>query len=872
MTEFRSRAEGRAHRRGRDRAVLRPRVRGASRGARITAVADVAAAGRRRDRRGGARHRVPVAPGAARGGRRRRGARLHAAVDAPRDRAAGDRARPPRAVREAAGDRRAQRAATMVAAAEQAGVVFTMAAKFRFVDDVIRARQIVGSGILGELIVLENSFASRVDMTRRWNADPAISGGGVLIDNGTHSVDIVRYFLGPIAEVMAVEGKRVQHLAVEDTASMLLRTADGVLGTIDLSWSVDKVTDTYLTRLRLAGHDQRRLERRALPAGLEPRVGRVRQRLRQDRVHGRAGRELLRGDPRRGAARDHRRTTRSHPSRSSRRRTRRSASSDWISVRGCSGAATPRQVSRWHDASASRSAHPSDRGDRGRRRDRRRHRDLVRRPRPRPGHAHRRRVHRRREHAHRVRRADRRPGQAQRVRLRLHRRHDRERRDDRRGHDLHQRPLPAGDHARPRRRCAPSEPDERTLPDPGRRGRVDRRRLRDRLRPRDRSVRARRHGLGRHPQRARRSISSSASPPARSPSSRGSASRSCASPARIRPIATRWCARSAGSATRSGPARSSSSTPRRERWPAAQRRAESWAVVGGGMLGLTLALRLREQGKRVTVFERGRPGRRARQRVVDRDAGRRHHLGPALPRDPAVGLRAAARCSTELGLDAEMQWVETKTGLLRRRASSRRSRTRSSSCGCPGCRSRRRCGSRCTILHGSRVKDWERLEQETGRALAHALVGARDVPALLAPAAAGEARRELAGGERRVHLGDDPTPVRGAPQRAEEGDVRLRARWLRARARPASRRCSTSGASRSAARRRSSGSSAPTAGLAGPARGRDGRDASTTSSSPATRRPRTGLCAGPDRGRAGATPRASRTRASSARRWCCGRR
>ena len=37
---------------------------------------------------------------------------------------------------------------------------------------------------------------------------------------------------------------------------------------------------------------------------------------------------------------------------------------------------------------------------------------------------------------------------------------------------------------------------------------------------------------------------------------------------------------------------------------AAAARPESWAVVGGGMLGLTLALRLREQGKRVTVFER----------------------------------------------------------------------------------------------------------------------------------------------------------------------------------------------------------------------------------------------------------------------------
>jgi predicted dehydrogenase len=111
---------------------------------------------------------------------------------------------------------------------------------------VIQAQALIESGLLGDVLTFENSFTSRVAMAGRWHANPVISGGGVIIDNGTHSVDILRYLCGPVSAVAAYEGARAQGLAVEDTAHVVARTTRGVLASIDLSWSCNQETDSYL--------------------------------------------------------------------------------------------------------------------------------------------------------------------------------------------------------------------------------------------------------------------------------------------------------------------------------------------------------------------------------------------------------------------------------------------------------------------------------------------------------------------------------------------------------------------------------------------------------------------------------------------------
>ncbi len=126
------------------------------------------------------------------------------------------------------------------------GVLCTMASKFRYVPDLARARALVAEGAIGEVVQIQVTFTSHVDMQGRWNADPAISGGGVIIDNATHSVDIVRYLLGPIVEVLTIEGRRIQPLGVEDTAKVLGRTGCGALVDLEVSWSLDKSHTTFV--------------------------------------------------------------------------------------------------------------------------------------------------------------------------------------------------------------------------------------------------------------------------------------------------------------------------------------------------------------------------------------------------------------------------------------------------------------------------------------------------------------------------------------------------------------------------------------------------------------------------------------------------
>ena len=82
-------------------------------------------------------------------------------------------------------------------------------------------------------------------MDGRWNADRAIAGGGVLIDNATHGVDLVRYLVGDLAEVLAVPGPGTQGLSSGGLGDAARAHRRGAIAQVDVTWSFRRLSPVY---------------------------------------------------------------------------------------------------------------------------------------------------------------------------------------------------------------------------------------------------------------------------------------------------------------------------------------------------------------------------------------------------------------------------------------------------------------------------------------------------------------------------------------------------------------------------------------------------------------------------------------------------
>lgn len=89
-----------------------------------------------------------------------------------------------------------------------------------------KAKEIVDSGALGELMFIRARYGhgGRVGYDKEWRSDPKLSGGGELIDQGPHLIDLSRWFLGEFSEVQGFAHTYYWDMPVDDNGFMILKT------------------------------------------------------------------------------------------------------------------------------------------------------------------------------------------------------------------------------------------------------------------------------------------------------------------------------------------------------------------------------------------------------------------------------------------------------------------------------------------------------------------------------------------------------------------------------------------------------------------------------------------------------------------------
>lgn len=124
----------------------------------------------------------------------------------------------------------------MIAAAKEAGVVLYYGETNRTMTAAVEAKRAVDAGRIGRLIGVQATYAHWQGgryLSTAWRYDPAITGGGQLLDGGIHYIDVMLHIGGPVRSVSCFTTRFRPELGGEDTAVVNLRFAeDGRLGTL----------------------------------------------------------------------------------------------------------------------------------------------------------------------------------------------------------------------------------------------------------------------------------------------------------------------------------------------------------------------------------------------------------------------------------------------------------------------------------------------------------------------------------------------------------------------------------------------------------------------------------------------------------------
>jgi UDP-N-acetyl-2-amino-2-deoxyglucuronate dehydrogenase len=144
----------------------------------------------------------------------------------------------------------------LIAAAAEARVKLGVFLQDRFKTDLIMVKESVDAGFLGKLILAD----ARVKWFRpasyygdsRWRGTLRLDGGGALINQAIHTVDLLLWLCGEVSAVQAVRKTAIYKIEAEDTLAATLEFKNGAIGTLQAATSV---YPGYPRRVELTGSE-----------------------------------------------------------------------------------------------------------------------------------------------------------------------------------------------------------------------------------------------------------------------------------------------------------------------------------------------------------------------------------------------------------------------------------------------------------------------------------------------------------------------------------------------------------------------------------------------------------------------------------------
>jgi predicted dehydrogenase len=142
------------------------------------------------------------------------------------------------------GARNARELAPVAETASARGVSVKVGYNHRFHPALRKARELADGGELGELMFIRGRYGhgGRPGYEKEWRFDPDISGGGELLDQGSHLIDLAGWFLGEFTDVYGILPKFFWEGAVEDNCFLTLRAKSGAVAHLHASWTEWKNT------------------------------------------------------------------------------------------------------------------------------------------------------------------------------------------------------------------------------------------------------------------------------------------------------------------------------------------------------------------------------------------------------------------------------------------------------------------------------------------------------------------------------------------------------------------------------------------------------------------------------------------------------